>query len=147
MNLLKDSPNVWATAAPEVEPRYTPVKWEAANFKPKGGGGGGGMRMAPQQMLDMSRSDYGLQTIWGPDLTIGEALDWANEQAFNEDLTQFDRNTYTDPMAKRKGEGRYYMNTGETYAPSAGHRQTGPRAPISSPTRDYSTHIGSAYGL
>jgi hypothetical protein len=91
-----------------------------------GGGGGGGMSFGggrPQQ-LDTTRGDYGLPTIWSPEATIKESTDWARKIATSEPgngFTQFDINTFSDPMAKRQGRGVYYMNPNETYASSPGH--------------------------
>ena len=90
-------------------------------------GGGGGMSFGGQpkpKPLDTSRGDYGLNTIWDSGRTIAESHAFSDARA-GETATsrqhQFDINTYSDPMARRQGRGRYYMNPGETYAQSPGH--------------------------
>jgi hypothetical protein len=90
------------------------------------GGGGGGFSLGggAQKPLDTTRGDYGLQTIWSPKATIAESNAWADSIARSQPgngLTQFDINTFSDPMAKRQGRGRYFMNPGETFASSPGH--------------------------
>lgn len=107
------------------EAKMTPINWPDAMPFSRGGGGGsmsfGGGR--PQQ-LDTTRGDYGLPTIWSPEATIKESTDWAHKIATSQPgngLTQFDINTFSDPMAKRQGRGVYYMNPNETYASSPGH--------------------------
>ena len=129
----------------EADPEFTVLEAIGGGTGKGGRGRGGGLRFkmgGPSQRLDMSRKDYGLQTIWDPSRTIAESNQWAEDQINNPYLTQFERNTYSDPMAKRQGLGRYYMNPGESHAPSAGHTV------VTTPTRDYSNHISSgAYGL
>ena len=101
----------------------TSIKWpDAMPFSPDmGRGGAGGGR--PQQ-LNTALGDYGLPTIWSPEATIKESTDWAHKIATSQPgngFTQFDINTFSDPMAKRQGRGVYYMNPNETYASSPGH--------------------------
>ena len=99
---------------------------QAMGFSPAQGGGMGlsiGPGGRPQE-LDPARGDYGLPTIWSPDHTIAETNAWADTVASSkpgDGLTQFDINTFSDPMAKRQGRGVYYMNPNETYASSPGH--------------------------
>jgi len=103
---------------------------ETPEVEPFGGGGGGGFRFGGgvQKPLDTTRGDYGLQTIWSPKRTIAESNILADNIAksipgvgYGKGLSQFDINTFSDPMAIRQGRGRYFMNPGETYASSPGH--------------------------
>jgi len=107
------------------EAKFTPIGWpDAMPFSRGGGGGGMSFGGGRPQQLDTTRGDYGLPTIWSPEATIGESTAWADSIANSQPgngLTQFDINTFSDPMAKRQGRGVYYMNPNETYASSPGH--------------------------
>jgi len=115
-------PGPYGTSRSQWESKgFTGIEYpQAMPFSPSQGRGSS-YSFNPEQELDMSKKDYGLQTVWGPDMTIADTNAWAKKQEVNPDLTPFDRNTYSDPMAKRQGLGRYYMNENETYAPSPGH--------------------------
>ena len=60
--------------------------------------------------LDGSKKSYGLPSIWQGDMTTAETNEWANSMKTNKDIPQFMQNTFTDPMAERKGLGVYNMD-------------------------------------
>ena len=60
--------------------------------------------------LDGSKKSYGLPSIWQGDMTTAETNEWANSMKTNKNIPQFMQNTFTDPMAERKGLGVYNMD-------------------------------------
>ena len=103
---------------------------EQNEMLPRGGGGGGmSFRMGGgggrsgfdwgnyPTKLDGSQLSYGLPSIWAGDMTTAETNKWADTIAATgvdpltgRKLSQFEWNTFTDPMAKRKGLGVYNID-------------------------------------
>jgi len=119
----KQQKNIYNIAMPNRIKFYDPeFDVEGGNPLFKSGGGMGGMSFRAQNYrdgfnpadfpteLDGSKLSYGLPSVWQGDMTTAETNDWVNSMKTNEDIPQFMQNTFTDPMAERKGLGVYNMD-------------------------------------
>jgi hypothetical protein len=64
----------------------------------------------PTSLDPLAGPSYGLPSIWQGDMTTAETNEWAAKMAVNPDIPQFMQNTFSDPMALRKGMGVYNMD-------------------------------------
>ena len=97
-------------------PEFGKSKMPGMSFTTGGGRSGFDWGNYPTS-LDGSQLSYGLPSIWAGDMTTAETNEWADKIAATgidprtgEKLSQFAWNTFTDPMAKRKGLGVYNLD-------------------------------------
>jgi len=105
-------------------PGWLPLEAEGPLGEPESGGGGGRFGFSlggrsndpfhpdnfPTQLDPTQGPSYGLPSIWNPEYSVAETNAWAKQMGQNEELPQFMRNTFTDPMALRQGKGVYHMD-------------------------------------